>query len=218
MKRNYIKYEDLSSEIKKEIERFYEENKGGGETLSKEDAMLEWFEKEFDVWIVQNYAGRDKRDRRMQERRRHPRVELEPEPEPAKKASDRRAAVRRKHFRLDIEVPVRIVETLIESSSDETEAFDFVGTLVNISKGGFYFKFSQPIEISSIIRVHIDLSMMDADLKDIEALAMVVRVDRLSDDTYGVGVMFSSIYDEHREKLEMFIFQNLAYYIYRNSR
>ncbi len=217
MKRNYIKYEDLSSEIKKEIERFYEEKKSGSEALSMEDAMLMWFEKEFDVWMVQNYAGRDKRDRRIEERRRHPRVEIKPEPQ-KKGDKDRRAAVRRKHFRLDIEVPVRIVETLIESSSDETEAFDFVGTLVNISKGGFYFKFSQPIEISSIIRVHIDLSMMDADLKDIKALAMVVRVDRLSDDTYGVGVMFSSIYDEHREKLEMFIFQNLAYYIYRNSR
>ncbi|MCU0844576.1 MAG: PilZ domain-containing protein [Spirochaetes bacterium] len=217
MKRNYIKYEDLSSEIKKEIERFYEENKSGGEPLSKEEAMLAWFEKEFDIWMVQNYAGRDKKDRRTDERRRHPRVEVTPEPE-KKGGADRRANIRRRHFRLDIEVPVRIVETLIESSMDETEAFDFVGTLINISKGGFYFKFSQSMEISSIIRVHIDLSAMDVELRDIEALAMVVRVDRLSDDTYGVGVMFSSIYDEHREKLEMFIFQNLAYYIYRNSR
>ncbi|HSV98471.1 MAG TPA: PilZ domain-containing protein [Spirochaetota bacterium] len=217
MKRNYIKYEDLSSEIKKEIERFYMENKIGDSFLSREEAMLTWFEKEFDIWMVQNYAGRDKKDRRTDERRKRPLVDVEPEPK-KKRDADRRASVRRKHFRLDIEVPVRIVETLIESSRDETEAFDFVGTLVNISKGGFYFKFSQPMEISSIIRVHIDLSSMDIELRDIEALAMVVRVDRLSGDTYGVGVMFSSIYDEHREKLEMFIFQNLAYYIYRNSR
>ncbi|RPI91221.1 MAG: PilZ domain-containing protein [Spirochaetales bacterium] len=217
MKRNYIKYEDLSSEIKKEIERFYEENKGVDDPLSKEEAMLTWFENEFDLWMVQNYAGRDKKDRRIDERRRHPRVDVTPEPE-KKRGQDRRADVRRKHFRLDIEVPVRIVETLIESSKDETEAFDFVGTLINISKGGFYFKFSQPMEISSIIRVHIDLSAMDVELRDIEALAMVVRADRLPDNSYGVGVMFSSIYDEHREKLEMFIFQNLAYYIYQNSR
>ena len=217
MKRNYIKYEDLSSEIKKEIERYFEETAANGEPVSREDAMLMWFEKEFDVWMVQNYAGRDKRDRRIEERRRFPRLEVEPEPV-KKRGADRRANVRRRHFRLDIEVPVRVVETLIESTSDETEAFDFVGTLVNISKGGFYFKFAQPIEVSSIIRVHIDLSAMDADLRDIEALAMVVRVDKLSADTYGVGVMFSSIYDEHREKLEMFIFQNLAYYISRNGR
>ena len=105
MKRNYIKYEDLSSEIKKEIERFYEENKSGGEPLSKEEAMLAWFEKEFDIWMVQNYAGRDKKDRRTDERRRHPRVEVTPEPE-KKGGADRRANIRRRHFRLDIEVPV----------------------------------------------------------------------------------------------------------------
>ena len=216
MDRNYIKYEELSSEIKKEIERYFEEIRAVGKSASREEAMLLWFEKEFDTWMVQNYAGRDKRVRRLVERRRHPRVEVDPE-KTGKRGPDRRASVRRRHFRLDIEVPVRVVETLIESSSDETEAFDFVGTLVNISKGGFYFNFGQPIEISSIIRVHIDLSAVDEDLRDIEALAMVVRVDRLSSDNYGVGVMFSSIYDEHREKLEMFIFQNLAYYIYRNG-
>ncbi|HPI15686.1 MAG: PilZ domain-containing protein [Spirochaetota bacterium] len=216
MDRNYIKYEELSSEIKKEIEHYFEEIRAAGKSASREEAMLLWFEKEFDTWMVQNYAGRDKRDRRLVERRRHPRVEVDPE-KTGKRGPDRRASVRRRHFRLDIEVPVRVVETLIESSSDETEAFDFVGTLVNISKGGFYFNFGQPIEISSIIRVHIDLSAVDEDLRDIEALAMVVRVDRLSSDNYGVGVMFSSIYDEHREKLEMFIFQNLAYYIYRNG-
>jgi hypothetical protein len=49
---------------------------------------------------------------------------------------------------------------------------------------------------------------------DIEALAMVLRVDRLPDDSYGVGVIFSSIYDEHKQKLDVFVFKNLAYYIY----
>ncbi len=88
-----------------------------------------------------------------------------------------------------------------------------MGTLVNISKGGFYFSSPRPIEISSIIKVRIDLSNIDGDISNIEALAMVMRVDRMPDGNYGVGVMFSSIYDENREKLDIFIFKNLAYYI-----
>ena len=47
---------------------------------------------------------------------------------------------RRKHFRLDVEVPIRIVDTLIESSSDDQHAMEFVGKIVNISRGGLYFK------------------------------------------------------------------------------
>ena len=43
---------------------------------------------------------------------------------------------------------------------------------------------------------------------------MVMRVDKINTKSYGVGVMFSSIYDEHREKLDLFILKNLAYYIH----
>lgn len=121
---------------------------------------------------------------------------------------------KRKHFRLDIEIPVKIVETLIESSSDESVAIDFVGTILNISKGGLYFISERVIEVSSIIKVLIDLSSIDNELDNIEALAMVARIDELEDGKYGIGVMFSSIYNDHKEHLDLFIFKSIAYHIY----
>ncbi len=119
----------------------------------------------------------------------------------------------RKHYRLDVEVPIRVVETLIESSSEETAAIDFVGTIVNISRGGLYFISANPFEISSIIRLVIDLSAIDSELSSVEALAMVVRVDKLPEG-YGIGVMFSSIYDDNKKNLNIFILKNLSYYLY----
>ena len=119
----------------------------------------------------------------------------------------------RKHFRLEIEVPIRVIETLIESASDDTNAFEFVGKIVNISRGGLYFKYSKPIEISSIIKVFIDFKNIDNDLKEVEALAMVIRSEKINDN-YGIGIMFSSIYGADKEKLDLFILKNLSYYIY----
>ncbi len=209
MRRDSIKYEQLSSDIKKEIESYFIEKSKKNKDIVLAEAMTEWFEKEFDQWMVMNYSGKD--DRRQVERRKHPRVEIPVEEEV--RGKERRKVPRRKHFRLDIEVPVKIVEMLIESSTEEVEAIEFIGSLINISKGGFYFRFNKPIELSSIIKVIIDLSPIDEELKHIEALAMVVRVDVLPDKNYGLGVMFSSIYDEHKEKLDLFILRNLAYYI-----
>lgn len=120
----------------------------------------------------------------------------------------------RKHFRLDVEIPIRVVELLIESSKDEPEALELIGTIVNISKGGLYFISEIPLELSSIIRVVIDFRAVDNELTDIEALAMVVRQDRRDDGTYGIGVMFSSIYDNGKRNLNIFILKNLSYYLY----
>lgn len=217
MRRNAIKFEELSSEIKKEIEKFWLRQKEFGDQCTMEQAMTQWFEEEFDIWMITNYTSKIRGDRRAAERRKHARLEMEKEAEAQAKKdakSDRRAAPRRKKYRLDIEVPVRIVETLIESSSDDREAIDFIGTLVNISRGGFYFRSAKEFEPSSIIRVNIDLSKLDPDLRDIEALAMVIRSERLTPEYYGVGVMFSSIYHEAKEKLDTFIFKHLAYYVY----
>jgi hypothetical protein len=121
---------------------------------------------------------------------------------------------RRKHFRLDIELPIRIIDTLIETSSDDSSAIDFVGNVVNISRGGLYFKYHKPIEVSSIIKVVIDLKKIDPDSKLIEALAMVIRFNKIKDDEYGIAIMFSSIYDDCRENLDSFILKNLSYHIY----
>lgn len=121
---------------------------------------------------------------------------------------------RRKHFRLEVEIPIRIIDTLIESSGDDQHAMEFVGKIVNISRGGLYFKYGKPIEISSIIKVLIDFSDKDRELGGVEALAMVIRSDRLAEGDYGIGIMFSSIYGDSKEKLDLFILKNLSYYIY----
>lgn len=131
-----------------------------------------------------------------------------------KKYSKNESPSRRKHFRLDVEVPIRIVDTLIESSSDDRHAMEFVGKIVNISRGGLYFKSSVPIEISSIIKVIIDFSGVDKELNGVEALAMVIRTDKINGDEYGIGIMFSSIYGQNKERLDLFILKNLSYYIY----
>ncbi len=211
MRRNAIKFEELSSDIKKEIEKFHNRQKEFGERCTMEQAMAQWFEEEFDIWMVMNFSSKLKGERRAAERRKHMRLEVEEE---EKKKKDRRAAPRRKKFRLDIEVPVKIVETLIESSSEERDAIDFIGTLVNISRGGFYFRSVKEFEPSSIIKVNIDLSKLDTELRDIEALAMVIRSEKISAEYWGVGVMFSSIYHDAKEKLDTFIFKHLAYYVY----
>lgn len=120
---------------------------------------------------------------------------------------------KRKFFRIEIEIPVMIVDTLIESSKDESQAIDFAGTILNISRGGLYFRSKNYIEVSSIIMVKIDLSSLDKELSSIEALAMVIRCDKLNDEEYGIGVMFSSIYDDHKENLNLFILKNIAHHI-----
>ena len=80
-----------------------------------------------------------------------------------KKYSDKGESSRRKHFRLDVEIPIRIIDTLIESSSEDHHALEFVGKIVNISRGGLYFKYSKTIELSSIIG-HYDFANVDAEL------------------------------------------------------
>ena len=124
---------------------------------------------------------------------------------------------RRKHFRLDVEIPIRIIDTLIESASNDHDAMEFVGRIINISRGGLYFKYRTPIEISLIIKVVIDLSGPDDSTKALEALAMVVRSDKLDENKFGIGIMFSSIYGENREILDLFILKNLSYYIYSET-
>lgn len=120
----------------------------------------------------------------------------------------------RKHFRLDVEIPIRVVDLLIESSKEEAEALELIGTVVNISKGGLYFISNTLLELSSIIRVVIDFRSVDNEFTDIEALAMVVRQEKRDDNTYGIGVMFSSIYDNRKHNLNIFILKHLSYYLY----
>ncbi len=119
----------------------------------------------------------------------------------------------RKFYRMEIELPVNIVEKLIDSTGEDENAKSIIGHAINISRGGLYFLYQEPIEISSIIRVKIDLTASADDSRQVEALAMVVRCDAL-DEKFGIGIMFSSIYEEDRESLDLFFLQQLALYLY----
>jgi hypothetical protein len=120
----------------------------------------------------------------------------------------------RKHFRIEVEVPVRIIETIVESSNDDILAHDFIGNVLNISRGGLYFKYPKEITISTIIKVIIDLPSIDSGQSRIEALAMVLRADKLESGEYGIGIMFSTFYDQQKDNLDIFILKNFAYHIY----
>lgn len=182
MKRDYIKYEALSVEIRKEIEAFYLRMLETEPDSSIEDSLAKWFDCEFDGWLNKRIGNNESNIR--------------------------------KYYRLDVELPVQIVETLLESSAEDPDAKEFIGHIMNISRGGLYFNLSRSIEISSIIKVIINLEDIDPDLSDIEALAMVVRTDKLDDNSYGIGVMFSSIYDHSKNNLDVYILKKLSYYIY----
>jgi len=183
MKQAYIKYEDLSVEIKNEINHYHRSIAATESEPMLDETVIEWFEKKFDEWLIKKY-------------------------------SDKGESSRRKHFRLDVEIPIRIIDTLIESSSEDHHALEFVGKIVNISRGGLYFKYSKTIELPSIIKVIIDFANVDAELSGVEALAMVIRSDRFGDDDFGIGIMFSSFYGSEKDKLDLFILKNLSYYMY----
>ena len=184
MKERFIKYEQLSKEIKDEIEHYFTLKEKEYADFTIEAAMVEWFEKRFDEWLIKRYI---------------------------KKGS---GGDKRRHFRLDVELPLKVISTLIESSAQDVEARDLVGMVLNISRGGLYFKYNKSIEVSSIIKVVMDFSDIEADLESVEALAMVVRSDVLKDGEFGIGVVFSSIYEGNKESLDIFILKNLSYHIY----
>lgn len=119
----------------------------------------------------------------------------------------------RKYFRLDIEIPVRIADVLIESESDDEPEEFFGGTTVNISRGGLFFISPRPIDSTSILKVIVDMSSLDPIFQSFEAMAMVVRCTQISDGKYGIGLMFSTIYQEDKDTLNLFIFKNIASYL-----
>ncbi|HON77842.1 MAG TPA: PilZ domain-containing protein [Spirochaetota bacterium] len=178
---NSINYNELSHDIKNEIDTYYSSLNSLTPSLTKEEAMTKWFNEKFDQWLIERYSS-------------------------VKESS-------RKFFRFDIEIPVKVIDRIVETGTPESEEFDYIGTIVNISRGGFYFKSREPFNVSSIIKVNIDLSLIDKELSSLDALAMVLRKDIIENDTYGIGVMFSSVYKEDKENLDLFIFKNVAYYI-----
>ena len=178
-----IKYEQLSQEIKIEIERFHEKYLAAGNDGSIEESMGIWFDQNFEQWISARFASDETQSR--------------------------------KHYRIDIEIPIKVIDTLIEPDEGGDPDIDLVGTIINISKGGLFFRSKKSFEASSIVKVLVDMSTIDPELSQIEAVAMVVRSVIMESGEYGIGLMFSSVYDEHKQTLDLFVFKNLAYFLYK---
>ncbi|MBN2436220.1 MAG: PilZ domain-containing protein [Spirochaetes bacterium] len=118
---------------------------------------------------------------------------------------------KRMFTRIEIEIPLKVSQTLIDD--DETDSPEILTRILNISRGGMFFRSPVPFKISSIIKVEICLSDVEEIWYDIEALAMITRCVKISDNVFGVGVTFSSIYNESMDSLSLFIFKHLVYYI-----
>ena len=119
----------------------------------------------------------------------------------------------RKHFRLDVEIPIHIVDIIVESEDNSYITENFIGEIVNISRGGLYFKSDREIPVSTILKVVVDLESKLQGFLNIEALTMVVRVDEL-EDSFGIALMFSSIYEAHKENLDVYLIKYLSDNIY----
>jgi c-di-GMP-binding flagellar brake protein YcgR len=173
-----FRYNELSSDIQKEVVRFHAENPDG---RSLDQSAKLWFETCFDSWL----SGR---------------LNIE-------------SSNVRKHFRLDIEIPVHVSDVLVESESDDDAEDYFGGTTVNISRGGLFFISHRPIDHASVLKIVVDMSSLDKVFPSFEAMAMVVRCTQISDGKYGIGLMFSTIYQDDKDTLNLFIFKNIAKYL-----
>lgn len=152
---------------------------------SYDDALKKWFDERFDDWM----------SRRL--------------------SQGGGGSSQRKHYRLDIKIPVSINKTLIDAEDDDQIAAELVGKTVNISRGGLYFVSWRRFEISSILKVSINLSKVEQSLEDVEALVMVSRLESFDDGTFGIGVTFSSIYEHDAQTLEVLMLNYLSYYMHR---
>ncbi|MFW5807480.1 MAG: PilZ domain-containing protein [Spirochaetota bacterium] len=120
---------------------------------------------------------------------------------------------KRNNIRIDVKLPVTVADTLVETLHASENDFDLAGTVLNISRGGLYFVSKIPYQISTILRIKINFGALDSRYSDVDALTMVTRCEKLSDGTFGIGVAFSSIYDDERDTLDMFIFKQLTMFI-----
>jgi PilZ domain-containing protein len=181
-----MKFDNLSSEIKDEIQKYHSINNSDDDSIIFEDSIVKWFNEEFDNWL-------------------------------GKKSNNSSIVTNRKFFRLDVELPITIVDTICESGEDEEDK-KIIGDLINISKGGLYFKSKVDLKISTIIKVNIDLSNNENKIDNIEALAMIVRSDKIDNNFYGIGVMFSSIYDSDQKNLDHLILKKLAFHLHIDTK
>jgi hypothetical protein len=199
-----IKYEDLYQPIKDEINKYYSGKKASNPKLKLEDAMEQWFSNEFEDWMDEHAT---KSDRRYKKERRNQKLSVEEN----RRSEARRKAIRRKNIRFNIELPVKIAETIQKASSDPSIISEHMGTSTNISDGGLYFISKVPLDVSSVIRVILDFSKLGKDFENIAANAMVVRVVKLLDGRYGISMMFSKVDEKKKANLNSQIFKSLAF-------
>ncbi len=179
-----IKYENLSQEIKKQISLLHEKLGSLKESQTYEESTAAWFKDYFNRWLNERFSSGAGSDSDM-----------------------------RNHYRLNVEIPITVIETLVDGEDCGELGENITGRIVNISRGGLYFRSSVPFNVSSIIKVTIDFSRIDRQLNDVEALAMAVRCDMLPGN-YGIGIMFSSIYDTGKRCIDTFILKNISDLIY----
>lgn len=180
-----IKYEKLSSELKQEIEKFHKQYI---QEINDDDINIK---ESIDLWFEKHFEDWLNANYSVEKNQK------------------------REYARVDIELPIKVVDTLVDGVDHDQFGLDFIGTATNISRGGLYFNTNKPIEKSSIIKVIVDMSSIDQSLENINALAMVMRVEKIDDDNYGVGIMFSSIDEEKQSTLDTNIFKNFAYFLYK---
>lgn len=116
---------------------------------------------------------------------------------------------KRKNIRINIDLPVIVSDTLIDSETDEEIESEIFGEMLNLSRRGLYFRSSVPVKKSSIIKVKLTLDEEHYSEDVVEALAMVVRIDNLDNGEYGLGLMFSTVYDGNQNKINTFVFKRL---------
>lgn len=76
-----------------------------------------------------------------------------------------------------------------------------MGKTLNISTGGLNFVCSAPLPTSW--GLHIDLVLEDDEI--LQVTGRIVHVEEVSDDRYRVGVKFTKLTDELRERLDALI-------------
>lgn len=199
-----FKYEDLYQPIKDEIKKYYENKKTSNNKLQLKDAMEQWFSDEFEDWMDDHAT---KSDRRYKEERRNKNLSVVEN----RRMEFRRKAQRRKNLRFNIELPVKLAETIQEEASDASAIRDFMGTSENICDGGLYFKSKVPLKVSSVIQVILDFSKIGKGFENIIANAMIVRTSKLPNGEYGISMMFSKVDEQDKANLNYQIFRSLAF-------
>ena len=200
-----FKYENLYQPIKDEIKKYYENKKASNKKLQLEDAMKQWFCDKFEDWMDDHVT---KSDRRYKTERRNKSLSVAEN----RRMEARRKAQRRKNLRFNIELPVKLAETIRKAASDASTIRDCMGSSENISDGGLYFKSKVPLKVSSVIKVILDFSKIGKGFENIIiANAMVVRTSKLPNGEYGISIMFSKVDEQDKSNLNYQIFKSLAF-------